>query len=414
MEDKCKRLIFHIDCNSAFLSWSAIELLARGEKQDIRELPSVVGGDESRRHGIVLAKSVPAKAYNINTAETLYQARKKCPNLLVVPPNYNFYVKCSNAMLDIFRQYTPKVQKYSIDECFLDFTHMDNKYSSAYDLAFDIKERIKKELGFTVSIGISNNKLLAKMASDMKKPDAITELYPSMVKEKMWPLSVGDLFMVGRRTLEKLNSMGILTIGDLANSDVNFLKYKLKSHGELIWNYANGIEVSEVKNDNETSMKGMGNSTTTPFDIDSIDTAKLVLMSLCDNLGKRLREEDSQCKVISVHIKYSDFRGYSKQTKLAAPTNITSELCKEAMELFKKLWDGMPLRYIGINLSGLCNSSVYQLSIFDEGNLDKKKALDSVMDNIRKEFGSEAVVRCCFLDSKVKTRFKSRENSDDW
>ena len=244
------RTIFHIDVNSAYLSWEAVYRLQHGENIDLRKIPSVVGGDPKTRHGIVLAKSIPAKRFNIKTGETLYEATNKCKNLTIVPPNYGLYMKCSNAMINLLKEYSPNIQRFSVDECFMDFTDMNALYGDSIAAAQMIKERIKKELGFTVSIGVSNNKLLAKMGSDLKKPDAVTSLFPEEIKEKMWPLPIEDLFMVGRATAPKLKKLGIFTIGDLAMANLNLIKYKLKSHGELIWNYENGIEDSKIKPSN--------------------------------------------------------------------------------------------------------------------------------------------------------------------
>ncbi|NLD51100.1 MAG: DNA polymerase IV, partial [Clostridiaceae bacterium] len=264
-----KRTIFHIDVNSAYLSWEAANRLQHGEALDLREVPSVVGGDEASRHGIVLAKSLPAKKFKIHTGESLFAARQKCPNLIVIPPHYDLYMQCHKAMMDVLHNFSPTIQIFSIDECFLDYTEMEAIWGSPLEAASAIKERIKKELGFTVNIGISNNKLLAKMGGDLKKPDMIHTLYPEEVPEKMWPLPVEDLYMVGRATAPKLHQMGIYTIGQLANADIELLKYKLKSFGQLIRDYANGIEDSQVAKGGRPPIKGIGNSTTISFDVDS-------------------------------------------------------------------------------------------------------------------------------------------------
>ncbi len=237
------RIVFHIDVNSAFLSWSAVDYLSKGEKIDLRKIPSIVGGDETKRHGVVLAKSISAKKYGIETGEPIVKAKKKCADILVIPPSFSVYSKYSKAMFKLLEEYTPIIQKFSIDECFLDLTGKKQYLK----LAYIIKDRIKKELGFTVNMGISNNKLLAKMASDFEKPDKIHTLFPCDIKNKMWPLPVEDLFMVGKATLPKLNGMNIYTIGDLAKYDLTFLKYKFKNYGELLWNNANGIDNSKVE-----------------------------------------------------------------------------------------------------------------------------------------------------------------------
>lgn len=396
------RTIFHIDVNSAYLSWEATYRLQHGEKVDIREIPAVIGGDEESRHGIVLAKSISAKKYKIKTGETLYNARIKCPDLVVVPPRYWLYMKCSSAMHQLLQEYTPIIQRFSVDESFLDFSNMENLYPDYMDLAVRIKERIKKELGFTVNIGISNNKLLAKVASDFKKPDRIHTLFPFEIKEKMWPLPVEDLFMVGRATFKKLNNLNIKTIGDLANYDVEILKQKLKSHGEVIWNYANGIDSSEVRKSNHLEMKGIGNSTTIAFDVVDKETAHKVLLSLCETVAMRLRNSENCCKVISVSIRGSDLIFYSRQKKVVVPTDSTRKISEIAYFLFDSVWKGNSIRHLGVHVTELCSNDFYQSSLLDDFDYEKDKAINNVIDDIRLKYGSNAIMRSCFLHSDVK------------
>ncbi|SMC19785.1 DNA polymerase-4 [Clostridium acidisoli DSM 12555] len=396
------RIIFHIDVNSAYLSWEAAYRLQHGEKVDIREIPVVIGGDEESRHGIVLAKSISAKKYKIQTGETIYNARIKCPNLVVVPPRYWLYMKCSSAMHQLLQEYTPIIQRFSVDESFLDFSNMENLYPDYMDLAVRIKERIKKELGFTVNIGISNNKLLAKVASDFKKPDRIHTLFPFEIKEKMRPLPVEDLFMVGRATFKKLNNLNIKTIGDLANYDVEILKHKLKSHGEVIWNYANGIDFSEVRKSNHLEMKGIGNSTTIAFDVVDKETAHKVLLSLCETVAMRLRNSENCCKVISVSIRGSDLIFYSRQKKVVVPTDSTRKISEIAYFLFDSVWKGNSIRHLGVHVTELYSNDFYQSSLLDNFDYEKDKAINNVIDDIRLKYGSNAIMRSCFLHSDVK------------
>lgn len=393
------RLIFHIDVNSAFLSWEAAYRIQHGEKIDLRTIPSVVGGDEASRHGIVLTKSVPAKKYNIKTGETLYNARIKCNSLVVVPPRYWLYMLCSSALNEVLHEYTPKIQRFSIDESFLDFSNMQHLYPDYLKLAETIKERIKKELGFTVNIGISNNKLLAKVASDFEKPDKIHTLFPNEIKEKMWPLPVEDLFMVGIATAPKLHKLNIFTIGDLASYDLDILKHRLKSHGELLWNYANGIENSEVRSSKYIEMKGIGNSTTTPFDVEDKNTAHKVLLSLCETVGMRLRDSQNCCRVVSVSIRGSDLIFYSCQKKLLVPTDSTRKIYETACYLFDNAWKGHPIRHLGIHITDFCGNDFYQSSLLDTFNYEKDKKINKAVDEIRIKYGSKAVVRGCFLHS---------------
>ncbi|MDF2882302.1 MAG: polymerase [Clostridiaceae bacterium] len=396
------RLIFHVDVNSAYLSWTAADRLQHGSVMDIREIPSAVAGDPKNRHGIILAKSIPAKKYKIQTGEPLYSALEKCPQLFIVSPCYDLFVRCSNAMMALLKEYTPYIQRFSVDECFLDFTGMENLYPNYMTLADEIKNRIKTELGFTVSIGVSCNKLLAKVASDIKKPDAVTTLFPCEIKEKMWPLDVGDLFMIGRATLPKLNKLNIFTIGDLANYNLDILKAQLKSHGAVIWNYANGIENSTVTISNHINMKGIGNSTTIPFNIEHSEDAHKVILSLSETIGMRLRDSGNFCSLVSINFRTSDFYGYGKQKKLHYYTDSTMKIAEEAYKLFDELWQGQSLRHVGVQVSQLCTNEFYQVTLFDEKSMDKNRTIDKTIDSIRLRFGSKSIYRCTFLQSGLK------------
>ncbi len=401
MHDKDK-IIFHIDVNSAYLSWEAVYRLQHGASVDLRKIPSVVGGDPKTRHGIVLAKSIPAKKYRIKTGETLYEATNKCPNLTIVAPNYALYMKCSDAMINILKEYSPHIQRFSVDECFLNFTNLQHLHGNPVSAAHRIKEQIKKKLGFTVSIGVSSNKLLAKMGSDLKKPDAVTTLFPEEIKEKMWPLPIEDLYMVGRDTASKLYKMGIYTIGDLAKADLNLIKYKLKSHGEMIWRYANGIETSDVRMENYITRRGLGNSTTVSFDVEDRPTAHLILLSLTEMTAMRLRDSENLCSIVSVKAKTHEFHRYSHQRKVYSPTDSTKEIYEIVKDLFDEVWDGEPLRHLGIRLSGLIPNEPYQTSIFDNKYKEKYRKLDKAVDDLRQKYGSKILMRAGFLHSGIK------------
>jgi DNA polymerase-4 len=402
MKSNDNRVIFHIDVNSAYLSWSAVHRLQQGDSLDIRTIPTVVGGDPITRHGIVLAKSIPAKKFNIQTGEPLYQALQKCPELFIVSPQYDLYMKCSNAMFEILLEYTPNIQRFSVDECFLDFTSMEHLYPNYLELADAIKNRIRKELGFTVSIGISNNKLLAKVASDIKKPDAVVTLFPSEIKEKMWTLPVEDLFMVGRATVPKLHKLNIFTIGDLATFDLNILETSLKSHGVMIWNYANGIEYSEVRKSSHINMKGIGNSTTIAFDVENREEAHKIILSLSETVSMRLRDSGNCCSLVAVHFKTSNFYGYGRQKKVYYYTDSTKKIAEVACELFDELWKGEPLRHIGVRVSELCTNEFTQVTLFEEKDNEKYRKLDRAIDSVRMRFGSKSIIRATFLHSEIK------------
>lgn len=403
MKNNYKKLIFHIDVNSAYLSWEAAYRLQHGSEIDLREVPSVVGGDPVTRHGIVLAKSIQAKKLGVETGEPIYSAKQKCPELLIVSPHYDLYIICSNAMEEILYEYTPCIQKFSIDESFLDFSNMSHMYPDPIKLAYKIKERIKNELGFTVNVGISSNKFLAKMAGDLKKPDMIHTLFPEEIKEKMWPLPVSDLFMVGSSTLPKLNKLNIFTIGDLANYDLGILKSALKSHGELIWKYANGIDSSEVRKSNHVDMKGLGNSTTIPFNVEDIETAHKAILSLSEMVGMRLRNSRNCCQLVSISVRNTNFINYSHQRKIYSPTDNTKKIASVACKLFDELWKGEPIRHFGVRVSELCTNEYYQGSFFDDQNLEKNRAIDKTIDSLRLRYGSSSIVRATFIHSAIKS-----------
>lgn len=392
-------IIFHIDVNSAFLSWEAcyrVNML--GESLDLRDIPSAVGGDQEKRHGIILAKSAPAKKYNIKTGEPLVSALIKCPNLVIVPPNYDLYVNSSKAFINILKEFSPVVEQYSIDEAYCDMTGTEKLYGSPIAAANLLKDRIYEELGFTVNVGCSTNKLLAKMAGDFKKPNMVHSLFPEEIPEKMWPLDVSELFFVGRATEKKLRSLGIHTIGELARTDVNILRQHLKKQGELIHNYANGIAISSLQ-ETAPPNKGYGNSITIPIDVSTAESAKMVLLSLCETVATRLRADDMKASCISVSITDCDFSYASHQCNILTATNITNEIYVTACRLFDELWDkNTPIRQLGVHTSKLSSDDYRQYNMFDMYRYDKLEKLDSAIDKIRERFGEDSVKRACFLD----------------
>jgi len=393
------KIIMHIDANSAYLSWEAAYRLQHGASEDLRKIPSVIGGDEESRHGIVLAKSIPAKKYGIKTGEPLVSVRQKCPHIVIVPPNYYLYMQCHNAMLEILRDFSPNVQVFSIDEAFIDYTGMEGIHGDPVSAANKLKNRIRDELGFTVNIGVSWNKLLAKMAGELKKPDMVHAiLNEDEMREKMWPLPVEELFGVGRATAPKLHRLNIFTIGQLAQADSELLRFHLKSWGILIQNYANGIENSLVASGVRPPIKGIGNSCTIPFDVHTREEALKVLLSLCEMVGMRLRQAGFCARLVSVWLRKTDLTGNGHQRKFLVATDNTMKIYKIASELMDELWSGKPLRGIGVRVSELVPCDVLQLSIFEKYD-EKKKRLDETIDSLRMRFGSNAVFRSCFLGS---------------
>ena len=283
-----ERIIFHIDVNSAFLSWSSVEKLKTGETLDLRTIPSIIGGNRENRHGIVLAKSILAKQCGVQTGEPIAQALKKCPILTIEPPNHALYSQYSHKMMDYLHTITPDIQQVSIDECYLDFTPIAHLYHSPQDLAASTQKHIREQMGFTVNVGIAPNRLLAKMASDFEKPDKIHTLFQNEIPHKMWPLPVSELFMTGKASVKRLRELGIFTIGDLAHTDVSFLIREFKSQGKRMWEYANGIDDTPVDS-GERDVKGVGNSVTLGQDVSSSKEAKVTLLSLAESVSKRLR-----------------------------------------------------------------------------------------------------------------------------
>ena len=387
-----ERQILHIDVNNAFLSWTAVDMLKKGYKIDIRTIPSVIGGDEATRRGIVLAKSNLAKAVGIKTGEPLYSARKKCASLQTFPSNHSMYQEYSNKMYELLLEYTDEIERFSVDECFCDLTNFIRPNETLLDKASEISKRIKEELGFTVNVGVSSNKLLAKMASDFEKPDKIHTLFKNEIEEKMWKLPIEELFMVGKKSVPKLKAIGILTIGDLAKTDKFFIAKKFGKFGNMIWEYANGIDDSKVKYEEEKP-KGIGNSITLPYDIDNIEKLDEVLMALCEHVGYRLRKIDMLGNTVSVQIKTKDFKVYSKQRKMISETNSTIEIYNEARKLLQELKGNFVVRLLGIRVDGLEDKESKQISLFEIKEDSKHSKIDKAMDEIKMKFGYNSVTR---------------------
>jgi len=390
--DIMERQILHIDVNNAFLSWTAIELLKEGETVDIRTIPSIIGGDESRRSGIVLAKSTLAKQFGIVTGETIYQAKQKCPQIKIYQGKYSKYKEYSDKLYNLLLEYTDKIERFSIDECFLDMTNylMNSKL---IDKAYEIKKRVKEELGFTVNIGVSTNKLLAKMASDFKKPDMVHTLYPNEIESKMWSLPVSELFMLGRKTVPKLQAMRIKTIGDLAKYEQIKLIKKFGKHGNTMWQYANGIDNTEVNYKIEKP-KGIGNSTTLPMDISEIEKIEKVLLALTEHVCYRLRKYEMLATVVNVQIRTNDFKDYTHQGKLNEATCSTKIIYEKAKNLLKELLkEKKRIRLVGVRVDNLVEKEQLQISLFDTQKTEKLEKLDNVLDSINKKYGYNSVTR---------------------
>ena len=396
------RLIFHVDVNSAYLSWEAARRVANGES-DLRLIPSAIGGDREKRTGVILAKSIPAKKFGVRTGEPVAMALRKCPDLVLARPDFRLYERSSKAFMDICREYAPVVEKYSIDECFLDMSGTHRIYPDPVAIAHTIKDKIRDTLGFTVNVGIGENKILAKMASDFEKPDKVHTLYLHEVPQKLWPLPVRELFTVGASTAEKLEKARIRTIGDLAHAPLPFVqKIVGMKLGKQLHDYANGIDNSPVLAEPEAA-KGYSISTTLEEDVFKAEQAHRVLLALTDSVTARMRADGFKAYCVAVSIRSNDFKTRSHQRKLYDPTDISSEVYALCKQLFAELWDGhTPLRLIGVALTDLTKEEPAQISLFPDEKKERSRKLDQAYDAIHKKFGASAIQRGSSLQSNLK------------
>lgn len=406
-------LIFHIDVNSAFLSWTSLERLENGDTLDLRTIPSAIGGDRESRHGIILAKSVPAKVFGVQTGEPIARALRKCESLVLAKPDHAMYHRRSKEMMELLRTFTPDLEQLSIDECFLDYAPIAHRYASAEAAARIIADTIYEKLGFTVNIGIAPNKLLAKMASDFEKPNKIHTLYKEEIPTKMWPLPIEDLYMVGKSSSSRLRALGITTIGELAHTPQDFLMREFKSHGTLMWEYANGIAPAKVCSEIPKA-KGIGNSTTLSADITNAADARQVLLALSEQVAERLRDAGQLAGSVTVEMKYHTFQSTSHQRALLSPTNATNLIYDVSCQLFDELWNNTPIRLLGIRTTKLIDESEpVQMNLFDMDfsvpqtknttaipSGEKQQRLDAALDSIKNRFGKNAVMRGSFLPPK--------------
>lgn len=396
-----ERLIFHVDVNSAFLSWEATRRVSQGEA-DLRLIPSAIGGDRDKRTGVILAKSIPAKKYGVKTGEPVAMALRKCPHLLLAKPDFKLYEQSSKAFMDICREVAPVVEKVSIDECFLDMTGTRRIYPDPVAIAHTLRERVQKELGFTVNVGIGECKLLAKMASDFEKPNKVHTLYRHEMAEKMWPLAVGDLYSVGHSTAEKLKRAGINTIGDLARAPLARVQRIVGTKaGQLIHNYANGIDSLPVLAAPE-EVKGYSVSTTLEQDVVTTEQAHQVFLALTDSVTARMRADGAKAYCVAVSIRTGDFKTRSHQCSLENPTDISKEVYRLCRQLFNELWDGhTPLRLLGVSLTNITREDTPQLSFFSDERNEKARKLDRARDAINNKYGSSTVVHGTDMQSGI-------------
>ena len=410
------RLIFHIDVNSAFLSWESVRRVKQG-LPDLRNVPACIGGDPRKRTGIVVAKSIPANKYGIQTGEPVAMALRKCPDLVIVKSDFELYIKCSRAFKEICASYAPVMESFSIDEVFLDMTGTSLIYPDPIKTAHEIKDKIRKELGFTVNVGISTNKLLAKMASDFEKPDKVHTLFPDEIPTKMWPLPVRDLLFLGKASEKKLTGAGICTIGDMAHAKEREIQALLGNKaGHQLWQYACGIDDSPVRAQPEEA-KGFSVETTFNDDIVSVEQVLPILLEQCDIVATRMRRKEKKCTSVSVTFRTLDFKNKSHQTTLATATDLTDEIYKNAKRLFVESWKGEPLRLIGVALTNLKDESFEQLSLFEDNEKkERRRKLDATMDEIRRKYGNDKIKRASIMNSNGGIARKARaqiKNEDE-
>ena len=393
-----ERVILHSDLNNFYAS---VECLYHPE---YRGKPLAVLGDPKARHGIVLAKNYEAKAYGVQTGDPMWMAKKKCPDIVFVPPHYDLYMKHSKLIREIYSEYTDKVEPYGLDECWLDVSGSTMLFGSGEDIANEIRKRVKFELGVSVSVGVSFNKIFAKLGSDMKKPDATTVIESNRFKEIVWPLPVKELLYVGRATHAKLKRKGIFTIGDLANSNPENLQFWLGKMGVVLWQFANGLDISPVSNIGAKSMiKTVGNSTTAPRDLMTDEDIKITLMLLSESVSARLREYGFICRTVQIGIRDNELEWFERQGKLEIPNRTAKSIFELAFSLFKKHTNGKPIRSLSVRACDLKPMDFVQLSLLpDVAKLQKQEELEAAMDTLRNRFGHFSIQKGMMLcDSEL-------------
>ena len=385
------RVILHVDANSFYAS---VECLYRPE---MRNRPLSVCGDPEQRHGIVLASNQQAKKWGVKTGMAVWQAKQTCPKLVTVPPDYKLYLHFSKMLRKIYEHYSDRVESFGLDECWIDLTNRDFSMKDGWNSAHEIRQLVKAQLGITVSVGVSYNKIFAKLGSDLKKPDAVTMISPADFKQTIWGSPASDLLYVGPKTTKKLREMNILTIGDLACASSDRLKYKLGRNGLMLQAFAQGWDQAPVMHTTaEEAIKSVGNSTTTPHDITNLEEARCVYYMLAESVGARMRENGFRGKCISISIRTADLLTYSCQKTISTPTNITSEIANIACHLFAERYQRFyPLRSVGLSCSALSTaSSPLQLDMLgDWERREKMERLDGALDGIRKRFGNQIIQR---------------------
>ena len=397
------RVILHCDCNNFFASVET-EL-----EPSYRDVPMAVCGNTEDRHGIVLAKNELAKAYGIQTAETVYSAKKKCPSLVIAKPHREEYVKYSRAVNEIYKQYTDLVEPFGIDESWLDVTKSKRLFGTGEEIAEKIRQKVKSEVGITVSIGVSFNKVFAKLGSDYKKPDAITVVSRENFKRIVFPLPAADLLFVGKRTAAELSSIGIHTIGELASADVNFLNKKFGKNGEMLHKFSNGLDDSLVYDKCDEDTKSISNGLTFKRNLTHFDDCVIGINYLTEEIGRRLRKKSLKCNTVSISIKDEYLRVIQRQKPLDKPTDISKEISSAAFELLKREWkEGTPIRMITVMVTGIVKAdfATEQIDFFsafvdDENDREKNRKMEETVDIIKQKYGCNAILKGVYLKNDI-------------
>ena len=403
-----ERIILHSDCNSFYAS---VECLHHPE---IREKPVAVGGDIEQRHGIILAKNQLAKQFHVSTGEAIWQAKQKCPELIVLPPDFPLYLRFSRLARDIYLDYSSRVEPFGLDEAWLDITSRENQKDKGEKTAQEIRKRIREELGITVSIGVSYNKIFAKLGSDYQKPDAVTLITKENYRQIAWPLPLSDLLYVGPATKRKLNGFGVHTIGELAQTPVEILRSKFGKIGDVLWCFSNGLDSSPVADfQNQPVVKSIGNSTTAPRDLERDEDVKMILYVLADSVARRLREQGLKGRTIHISVRDNSLFSFTRQKSLLSYTNLTGEIAGEALSLFREHYRWKrPVRSVGISVSDLAADTIYsQTSLFcDEVKREKVERLDKALDRLKARFGTFAVQPAVLLKDRKLSGFDPKND----
>ena len=403
-----ERIILHSDCNSFYAS---VECLHHPE---IREKPVAVGGDIEQRHGIILAKNQLAKQFHVSTGEAIWQAKQKCPELIVLPPDFPLYLRFSRLARDIYLDYSSRVEPFGLDEAWLDITSRENQKDKGEKTAQEIRKRIREELGITVSIGVSYNKIFAKLGSDYRKPDAVTLITKENYRQIAWPLPLSDLLYVGPATKRKLNGFGVHTIGELAQTPVEILRSKFGKIGDVLWCFSNGLDSSPVADfQNQPVVKSIGNSTTAPRDLERDEDVKMILYVLADSVARRLREQGLKGRTIHISVRDNSLFSFTRQKSLLSYTNLTGEIAGEALSLFREHYQWKrPVRSIGISVSDLEAGTICsQTSLFcDEVKREKVERLDKALDRLKARFGTFAVQPAVLLKDRKLSGFDPKND----